>query len=436
MNQAILEALQFSYIHSRDPINTTSDPRYLITYQYATTSQPDDLPTSTVFGGWTALTAAEKAAIEAQFDYIETVLNVRFVEVSGEDDPDMNLGKVTIPGQTVGFGGNSITFSGNTILSWDGFAVFDNTLDISQASQINLILHEIAHALGLKHPFEGSATLPAATENNKFTVMSYTDNPDNGAASDALMLYDIFALQDIWGATDHRTGNTTYDGPRTTTVDSVWDTGGTDIFDASAKTTEVTLDLREGEFSTFGTYPDVVITFGTLIENATGGSGNDTLTGNAANNLLKGGRGNDEIVAGLGKDTLRGDQGKDTLKGQSGNDTLRGGNGNDRLLGGGGKDDLEGQKGRDKLDGQKGDDDLTGNQGKDVFYFRKNGDNDTILDFQDDIDVIRVKKLGNLSSVLDSADQIGSDVVFDFGGGDTLTVLNTTLNAISDDVGV
>ena len=38
MNQAILEALQFSYIHSRDPINTTSDPRYLITYQYATTS--------------------------------------------------------------------------------------------------------------------------------------------------------------------------------------------------------------------------------------------------------------------------------------------------------------------------------------------------------------------------------------------------------------
>lgn len=436
MNQSILEALQFSYLLTKDPIHTSNTPRKVLTYQFATSSQPADLPTSSNFFGWAPLTSAEKTAIETQLDYIETVLNISFVEVSGQSDPDLNLGKVDIPGSTVGYGGNSVSWSGNTITRWDGFAVFDNTEDISDPSEVSLILHELAHALGLKHPFEGSVTLPADTENNKYTVMSYTDNPDNGEESDALMLFDVFALQDLWGAAENQSGNSTYTGPRTTTVDSFWDTGGNDTFDAGARSNNVILDLREGEFSTFGSYPDAVITYGTVIENAIGGSGDDAITGNAADNFLRGGKGNDQIGGGLGRDALRGDLGRDTLKGQGGNDTLLGGGGNDRLLGGNGKDDLKGQKGRDRIDGQRGDDDLTGNQGKDVFLFRKNGDSDTILDFQDDVDTIRVKNLGSLSSVLDAADEVGNDVVFDFGNGDTLTVLNITFNALSDDIAI
>ena len=43
-----------------------------------------------------------------------------------------------------------------------------------------------------------------------------------------------------------------------------------------------------------------------LIENAMGGSGNDTLIGNQANNMLAGGAGNDILASIDGNDTLLG----------------------------------------------------------------------------------------------------------------------------------
>ena len=42
-----------------------------------------------------------------------------------------------------------------------------------------LMLHELGHALGLKHPFENGATLPAEFDNLRYTVMSYTDHADS-----------------------------------------------------------------------------------------------------------------------------------------------------------------------------------------------------------------------------------------------------------------
>ena len=43
-----------------------------------------------------------------------------------------------------------------------------------------------------------------------------------------------------------------------------------------------------------------------LIENATGGSGNDTITGNSADNCLIGNAGADTLNGGTGSDTLYG----------------------------------------------------------------------------------------------------------------------------------
>ena len=47
-----------------------------------------------------------------------------------------------------------------------------------------------------------------------------------------------------------------------------------------------------------------MISTGTIIENAVGGSGNDTITGNSSNNNLNGGSGNDLLIGGLGDDTF------------------------------------------------------------------------------------------------------------------------------------
>ena len=85
-----------------------------------------------------------------------------------------------------------------------------------------------------------------------------------------------------------------------------------------------------------------------------------------------GGDGDDVLIAGRGADALEGGAGGDTLKGQ------------------GGADRLSGQDGDDRLDGGSGRDVLVGDRGSDTFVFGKGSGKDRILDFEDDVDVIRL----------------------------------------------
>ncbi len=410
----ILSAMQFAGLVGKS-INSTGSSREVVTYQYAGTSQPVDY-FSFDRTGWTDFSTAEKTKFEAALANIETFLNVDFVEITGDDDPDMNVGKVDFTGSSTGLGGYSASSSfDGAITRFDSYVVFDNTLDLT--GELSLLLHELGHAMGLKHTFSTPA-VPAGTDNNKYSVLSYTANPDTGLDGDAMQLYDILALQDLWGEVAYNAGDTRYTGKRTDTTDAIWDSGGTDILDASASSTDVTLDLRSGKFSTFGGYQDVVVAYNTDIENATGGAGSDALTGNGLANILKGGKG------------------KDTLKGNGQSDDLRGGNGNDKLLGGRGNDDLFGGKGRDKLTGGGGRDDLTGGAGADKFIFKGKFGKDTIRDFTDDIDTLKINRsdVSSIDDALGFAVDSGGDVVFTFDDGSRITVEDMTKAALSDDM--
>ncbi|NDC64400.1 MAG: calcium-binding protein, partial [Planctomycetia bacterium] len=198
---------------------------------------------------------------------------------------------------------------------------------------------------------------------------------------------------------------------------------GSDTWDASAAKANVTLNLLAGAASGFG--QDSI----RGIENATCGSGNDTLTGDAADNTFFGGPGNDTLFGADGQNRLDGGAGDDILiggardeilaggagtdmlddsaaqgdltidleagaaRGQgsdnvsgienaiggSGNDTiigdaganlLRGGAGTDVISAAGGNDSLSGDAGDDSLDGGAGDDSLDGGAGDDTADFR------------------------------------------------------------------
>ncbi len=226
-------------------------------------------------------------------------------------------------------------------------------------------IHEIGHALGLKHPFQevevNPTAMPAERDSGEFTVMTYrsyvggsveggTLNEDFGFPQ-SWMMYDIAALQYLYGANyAFRDGDTTYSWSTTTGetfVDGVsqgtpganrifltlWDGGGTDSYDLSNYATGLAVDLRPGAWSVLASEqlakldaygPTPVFARGnvfnallhgddprSLIENAIGGSGNDSIIGNIAANVLSGGAGDDRLAGREGDDTLDGGDGND-----------------------------------------------------------------------------------------------------------------------------
>jgi serralysin len=229
-----------------------------------------------------------------------------------------------------------------------------------------VFLHELGHALGLEHPHENA--MPSDRDSLEYTVMSYRSYAGGSTTAgytnetwgyaQSLMMYDIAAVQHMYGA-NYATngGNSTYTWNATTgemaingtgqgrpggnkIFLTVWDGGGNDTYDLSNYAANLKVDLRPGEWTktstaqlaklhwdgskvAVGNIANALLYQGdtrSLIENAVGGSGNDSLTGNEGANLLRGGAGTDKLY-GLGAgDSLDGGAGADTLAGGAGAD--------------------------------------------------------------------------------------------------------------------
>lgn len=213
------------------------------------------------------------------------------------------------------------------------------------------IMHEIGHAVGLSHPgyynvqpgedisFDRHAG--SLTDTVKYSIMSYFgegengENVDYGGYPDTLMLHDIAALQQLYGANmTTRAGDSVYGFnsnlggvydlsnqiPKAVTI---WDAGGTDTINLSGFGANQKINLNEGTHSDIGGgRSNLAIAYGAVIENVIGGKGNDFIEGNAAGNVLTGGNGDDSLYGNDGNDTLNGGAGRDTVFGGAGNDNI------------------------------------------------------------------------------------------------------------------
>lgn len=384
--------------------------------------------------------------------------------------------------------------------------------------------HELGHALGLKHPHEswnGFGPLPLEWDSLEFTVMSYRSRPGvpldlgytNGTYDypQGWMMLDIAALQQLYGADySYRAGDTRYAwDPLTgeTFIDGVgqgapgtgqggasnrifltiWDGGGNDTYDFSAYTTGVLVDLAPGGWSITSDAQLAVLDIrdgtkargnvfnallhqgnpASLIENAIGGAGADTMFGNQAANRLEGGAGHDSLAGLEGNDLLDGGPGADTMAGGSGDDRYIvddpgdivlelpgegfdivvlemptafvlpdeveilqigaagriaiGNAGANQIIGNAAAEWLDGRGGSDVLEGRGGNDTLVGGDGADSFVLRRGDGTDRIEDFQPGIDRLVLIGFGtSAAALLAQAAAVADGTWIDLGGGDGL----------------
>ncbi|MBX7526394.1 M10 family metallopeptidase C-terminal domain-containing protein [Qipengyuania vesicularis] len=286
-----------------------------------------------------------------------------------------------------------------------GFGAFPESLDPGGFSWA-VVLHEFGHAHGIAHPHDtggGSDVMLGVTSSASlgvydlnqgvYTVMSYNDgwitHPDGERAftgatlgdgwSESLGAFDIAVLQARYGVHDYNTGDDVYmltDNQEEASYLTIWDSGGTDEIrydgevDVRIDLLAATLDYTPtgGGVVSFvdGVFGGYTIANSVVIENASGGEGNDVILGNEYANVLSGNDGDDIIMGRDGADDIFGGNDNDELYGDGGDDFVSGGNGEDSLFGGMGDDILQGGNASDFLSGDEGDDMLYGGNGADI----------------------------------------------------------------------
>jgi serralysin len=326
--------------------------------------------------GYQPLLAYQQATARAWLAQYASVSLLKPVEVSGSNDRNATI-RIALSNKPSGGEAfaPSTTAAGGDV--WFNPSAFSHVELGTYA--YHGIGHEIGHAVGLRH---GHAVEPGEDlrdvvtdplkDSMEYSIMTYRSyvghNPDltnsysNGAYdyAQSLMIYDIRAIQHLYGANfNYNANDTVYTFSNTTgemfidgvgqgrpganrVFRTIWDGNGVDTYNFSNYTTNLTINLTPGEWSDLdsggnsqranldisGNHYARGHVFNalqynsdlrSLIENAVGGSGNDVIFGNSVGNILNGRGGNDRIYNVTSNSAIRG---HDITLGDIGDDTI------------------------------------------------------------------------------------------------------------------
>lgn len=178
----------------------------------------------------TTFNAAQQAAAVSILSHVSSVTGISFAAVGSGTAADFHFGAIDAPGaSTAGLARTTESYSfggGNILTSYtaEAFIYLDNVEHVgingsptAGTSGYEVLLHEIGHALGLGHPFEGPFPLSGANDNTSNTVMSYTHT---GGNKSTFQSYDLLALRWIYGEDGLRNifGLNSTNGPTLTLV--------------------------------------------------------------------------------------------------------------------------------------------------------------------------------------------------------------------------
>ena len=210
------------------------------------------------------------------------------------------------------------------------------------------LLHEVGHALGLKHPHDNGGTPGHPTfqqlgidsaDTQRLTMMSYDTAtsfaawhqrvglPAGAGYPETLMPLDVVALQSIYGPNlTTRAGDTVYELYNDDSIETSWDAGGMDLVSAAGSLFGwriVGLDAP-GMTLTLAVPADSTAMTGKYffnVEDFEGSQWDDTIVGTGEANTISGLYGDDALRGGGGNDYVDGGPNMDVAQygGQRGN---------------------------------------------------------------------------------------------------------------------
>ncbi len=370
-----------------------SVPATTMTYAFPTSSSDyskvPGYPWSAALSTFAPLMDSQKAAVIAGVDLVASYTQLTFTPAASASAADATLrfGNWNPPGghSEARFPPNHGPYaptdsreSGDIFLGSNGQA----PANFFGTDDFNTIIHEMGHAFGLKHGHDSSfnGALAPQYNDNEFSVMTYASylgaNTSGatvawaGSSPQSYMMFDIAALQALYGANFSKAGTSatyTWDAngqeyinglvaPDTGVTSThkifstVWTQGAATTYDLSTFSDNQVDDLRPGHWLAFsysqladlnafapegtpqfqaqGNIYNTLLYHGNTdseITTLVTGSGNDKIIGNDLDNFLNAGAGNDTIIAGTGDDTMIGGPGGDSIYFHFGNGILSSG---------------------------------------------------------------------------------------------------------------
>lgn len=264
----------------------------VVTYSFATEQAAYDTENRS---GFTPFSDAHKVHVRTALDTWAVTSGISFVEVDAQTGGQISFAMTDMSGQTTSTGTTQqgyayyphiLISNGNKDIYYNqlGGDVFLHTGSYAGNAQsiapgnsgFSLLLHEIGHAMGFKHPFSGDPIIQDGHDHSDYTVLSYNRN----YSSAELGSVDKEAMALVYGTQDYSVS-----------------------FDSNTKQLTQT-GTGNGEWLVGQELDDIL----------NGEGGNDTLHGSDGNDQLFGGDGNDRMIGGKGDDQYYGGAGVDTVE--------------------------------------------------------------------------------------------------------------------------